>query len=445
MFTRLMTPSNGTLQVVGTTSSARPSRDTFSFESSLSEADVSKKILGDLVANMPKGSVEAKHGGHEETMPSKIITNAPLKRDANKPSDHKAHVSSDNQVLSQQELENEYMRKALDYINTLPGTKGTTTHTFKLVTKKLRDSYLPNVNISPKEIEASKARYVFAVTKYVKGLNKGTTGLTSNSVNQILEEIDGDFLQLCATLVEQEYIALDNLEEIRGLCKVILDVLPNPDLHAALMASESKAPHAAPSSKPVSELLPKLTSKDPVDSMTDWPSREKRKDRKLLPNLQIEMQCILTSTAAGYRTCVLKGVAGVKTIHQLQALVWGGKLEAISMPDNSGFGTVRFLTAEGCQKYYEATQNGIEVSGEKDQKMIVLVERTEGPNSTNDVMRACAEGDATRCVRAVGADDEWTDMLLLKLARGQDKIKRELDTIKHGKTSRGVSFSRPRP
>ena len=114
------------------------------------------------------------------------------------------------------------------------------------------------------------------------------------------------------------------------------------------------------------------------------------------------------------------------------------------MPDSWGFGTVRFLTAEGCQKYYEETQNGIEIPGENDKKTIVLVERTEGPNSTNDVMRACASGDATRCVRAVGADDGWDATLLMKLARGQGKMKRELDTIKRGQTSRGVSFSAPR-
>jgi hypothetical protein len=45
----------------------------------------------------------------------------------------------------------------------------------------------------------------------------------------------------------------------------------------------------------------------------------------------------------------------------------------------------------------------------------------------------------TRCVRAVGADDDWKDLALRKLAEGTAQKKRVLDTIKRGKTTRGVS------
>jgi protein-S-isoprenylcysteine O-methyltransferase len=63
----------------------------------------------------------------------------------------------------------------------------------------------------------------------------------------------------------------------------------------------------------------------------------------------------------------------------------------------------------------------------------------EGPNSTNDVIRNCIEGDASRCIRAVGGTD-YNDMMLMKLACGKDKSKRELDRIKRGKTARGYEF-----
>lgn len=425
IFACLMAPHTSALHGPEKTSSAISDRSNFSFESNLGEADVGKKILGGLVASTPSESVAAKRAGHATVASTQVTNHAPLEsQNANISPGSKTSKALKIQTpsLSQEELEIEYMHKAVQYVNALPGNQGTTTYTFKLVTKKLCESYLPNTDIPPKAIEALRARYVFAVANYVQGLNKGVTRITTDAVKLILEKHDGDFLQLCAKLVEQEYIALENLDEIIGLCKTIINILPQPDPDVASSVLEIKAPHTAQSCKSFSSLSPQTFSQGPVKNMPEWPGQVKREN------------------PASFRTCKLKGISQVKTIHQLQALVWGGKLEAISLPEGSDFGTVRFLTAEGCQKYYEATQNGIEILGENDKKMVVIVERTEGPNSTNDVMRACAEGDATRCVRTVGADDGWNDALLMKLAHGQDKIKRELDIIQRGQTSRGYNY-----
>lgn len=136
---------------------------------------------------------------------------------------------------------------------------------------------------------------------------------------------------------------------------------------------------------------------------------------------------------------MLKGVAGITRINELQALVWGGRLESLSLPKpGSSFAIVKFLTPEGCQKYFEATENGIEVGGDKDKKLVIFVEKTAGPNSINDNIRAAIDGDITRCVRAVGADDDWSDLKLMELARGTEQMKREVDRIKRGKNARGV-------
>lgn len=142
-----------------------------------------------------------------------------------------------------------------------------------------------------------------------------------------------------------------------------------------------------------------------------------------------------------HRACILKGVSDVKSINQLQALVWGGRLESIALPSpGSDFAVVRFLTPEACEKYYKATENGIEVQGDM-KKSLVFVEKQPGPTSINDVMRNCIEGDASRCVRAMDAEEDWSDILLMKLARGKGQIKREVDRIKRGKTARGVSLA----
>lgn len=69
------------------------------------------------------------------------------------------------------------------------------------------------------------------------------------------------------------------------------------------------------------------------------------------------------------------------------------------------------------------------------------MEKADGPNSVNDMLAACTEGDATRCVRAYDADDDWGDILLMKLASRPkgSQPKREVDIIKRGDTARGVS------
>jgi hypothetical protein len=104
----------------------------------------------------------------------------------------------------------------------------------------------------------------------------------------------------------------------------------------------------------------------------------------------------------------------------------------------SGFAVVRFLTPEACDKYFKATENGIEVHGEKN--TIVFVEKQPGPTSINDVIRNCIERDASRCVRAVDAEEDWSEHMLLKLARGKGVPKREVDCIKTGKNARGRYF-----
>lgn len=96
---------------------------------------------------------------------------------------------------------------------------------------------------------------------------------------------------------------------------------------------------------------------------------------------------------------------------------------------------MRFLTPEACDTYFKATENGIEVEDQK--KTIVFVEKQPGPTSTNDVIRNCIDGDASRCVRAVDAEEDWSEHMLMKLARGKSAVKREVDRIKTGKNARG--------
>lgn len=110
------------------------------------------------------------------------------------------------------------------------------------------------------------------------------------------------------------------------------------------------------------------------------------------------------------------------------------------MPQSgSSVATVKFLTVQGCQKFFDATANGIQAPGSR---ALITVEKHQGPNSVNDVMKNCSEGDASRCVRVVDADDDWGDTALRRIAIGTSKNKREIDIIKRGKTAQGVSDHR---
>ena len=158
-----------------------------------------------------------------------------------------------------------------------------------------------------------------------------------------------------------------------------------------------------------------------------------------------QQHCILAQSeankkVAAHRTCILKGVTAVTSINQLQALVWGGRLESISGPESgSSNALVKFLTADACERYHRDTANGITIKADM-KNAVVFVELTEGPNSTNDVIQRCIEGGVSRCVRALGKV-ECNDTQLMALAQGKDQAKkREVDRIKRGKNVRGVSF-----
>ncbi|KAJ4355687.1 uncharacterized protein N0V89_003707 [Didymosphaeria variabile] len=316
----------------------------------------------------------------------------------------KKAIGTDLEQLSLQDIEREYLLKAAEYLTSLPSDVGPTAETVKNATTKLGRPYAPSAILEPDVVEVLKGRYVDAIFTFLDGINKSHKSVTKDQIADILVKGDGNFLHLCTMLAEQGFISIENLDHVVGLSKAVESVLPEDE------DSES------------STLAPAATSKDPLEGMTSWPAREKREN------------------APKCRTCLLTGLPENISFNRLQALVWGGRIESLQLPKSgSGKAIVKFFTAEACQKYFDVTENGITIPGTK---TVVFVEKAEGPNSVNDVLAACTEGDATRCVRAYDADEDWGDVMLMKLATrakgGQPK--REVDTIKRGKTARGRSY-----
>ncbi|CAN9189387.1 unnamed protein product [Alternaria alternata] len=349
---------------------------------------------------------QAKFSFGDRLAESKADNTKIVKAEAEK-AEHKGIDGIKVAVVSQEELENAYMRKASDYIQAIPDVNGNTASLIKAMSRKLRGSYMPEVKTDVEKNEIIKARLAFAIANYINKVLKKRPEKprTPESIKQTLKDANGDFLRLCAKLVEEGHLSLETLAEVSGIVAAMHNILPKPEPPATAIVN---APTKAASPVASSTENTKPVSKDPTNGMEGWPTQEKRENR-------------------------------ITSINQLQALVWGGKLESISLPEpGSSNALVKFLTPEACEKYHKATANGIEIVGDI-KKAVVFVEKAEGPNSINDVIRNCIDGDASRCVRAIGADED-SDAILMKLARGRSVNKRDVDRIKSGKTARGHSY-----
>lgn len=348
---------------------------------------------------------------------------------------------------SRGDLESQYLSKALEYFISVPTMEGSQVG----LIQSIASGFQPSISA-----DKLKCEIVKATMSYLNTLPKDSSSgpVDYDLVEKALNDSKGNFLHLCALFVNEQLLAIETLDHVVGLCKAVIRVLPG----------DEKA--KAEPEKPVTN--------DPMDKMPAWPSQEKRENGKYaillapyqrlafgstddLPTLDFRPSALSPAlspavskfiqanhdSVPGCRTVILKGVGHVTNINQLQSLVWGGRLESIHLPEpGKESAMVKFLTPEGCQRYFDATENGIEIPGDKT-KSLIFVERNSAPNSINDVLRNCTEGDATRCVRALDADDDWSDMVLLKLARGQGKVKREIDRIKRGRTNKGVRSHRP--
>ncbi|KAF1964185.1 hypothetical protein BU23DRAFT_575896 [Bimuria novae-zelandiae CBS 107.79] len=302
-----------------------------------------------------------------------------------------------------EDLEREYVRKGAELLTSLPENVGATGGLIKKVTSKLLRPYAAEAVLEPDAVEGLKSRYVAAIASFLENtrdVSKGTTPITKDHVKELLIEVSGNFIHLSAVFAEQGLMSAGNLDQLIGLAKAIESVHQGSD--------------SAPTTLPVT------SPKDSLDSAKSWPAREQRKN------------------GPTYRTCILVGLPPQLSLNEVQALIWGGRVESIQLTKpGPGKALVKFLTAEGCEKYFKATENGINIPGSKS---VVLVEKAPAPNSVNDVVQNCTDGEATRCVRVWDADDDWNATALTSLAKGKSQPKREVDQIKRGSNLAGRKY-----
>jgi len=124
-------------------------------------------------------------------------------------------------------------------------------------------------------------------------------------------------------------------------------------------------------------------------------------------------------TAAKIRSVYLRNLPANTTSYIVSTLVWGGDIEHIEHVDGNSSAKVRFVDAKACQIYFEKTANGINYPPRAGTGKAVWVElATEVEPLSGNLLDAIERREATRCVRAIGVDTEWSIDALTRLAEG---------------------------
>lgn len=155
--------------------------------------------------------------------------------------------------MSLERLVEAYFEKAFEFLISLPtGHRAITVNPIQTVSSKLKQLYSSGAKIgSPEAIEEARSKVQDSVTAYV---NRQHKSIAAGIIEKIIEDADGDFLRLYVNLVGEKALVLNNLDDVAGLSKAILDVLPKG------------------SDKPISN--------DPMDKTSAWPTQEKRENGK---------------------------------------------------------------------------------------------------------------------------------------------------------------------
>ena len=99
--------------------------------------------------------------------------------------------------------------------------------------------------------------------------------------------------------------------------------------------------------------------------------------------------------------------------------------------------SVRFVHAEHCKLYYDQTANGIVYKKDiNNRELVVFVELAKDVDIVGGMLQVWIEQGATRCVRAVGVEKDWTIYGLKKLA---ERKGRKLEGVTDKTNSHGAS------
>lgn len=144
----------------------------------------------------------------------------------------------------------------------------------------------------------------------------------------------------------------------------------------------------------------------------------------------------LYSPAARIRKVIITNLPPGSTANFIQSLVFGGPIEQIVVASSSA--SVVFVDADDTKKYYDATANGLVYKNEGDKEHFVLVELAKDVDVVGGLLREMIEKSVTRCVKAIGVEEDWGMPALWKMA---ERKGRKVENIVEGVNAGGVSPS----
>ena len=151
----------------------------------------------------------------------------------------------------------------------------------------------------------------------------------------------------------------------------------------------------------------------------------------------------LFSPAACVRTVIIASLPSDATETFVTSLVFGGPLEKIdvqpslSAASESSTAYIRFLDLSHCQKFYDATSNGLVYGHDSaGEERIAWVTLSSDVDVVGGLLSQWIIAGFTRCVRAVPVDDSITTDQLRKIA---ERKARKVEAVEDGQTITGMS------
>jgi len=115
---------------------------------------------------------------------------------------------------------------------------------------------------------------------------------------------------------------------------------------------------------------------------------------------------------ARIRKAVISHLPPRCTAKFVASLVYGGQIESIIIKTNSA--EVLLVNAQECTRYCTDNENGLDYGKNKDD--FVLVDMNQDVDVAGGKLQEMIDTGATRCVRVIGVDHEWTKERLWDLA-----------------------------
>jgi hypothetical protein len=136
--------------------------------------------------------------------------------------------------------------------------------------------------------------------------------------------------------------------------------------------------------------------------------------------------------AARVRTIILRNLPADSDLTLVQSLIYGGAIDTFHLSLSKINAYVTFVSADACDKFYNTHPNGIVFKNPKTRRNhVVYVEKGDNVDVVSSILQAYLDCQASRLVRATGADEDWGMRALYKLAESKNrKVENIVDTYR---------------